>query len=80
MFLKPAEVVPFSKFSEIRRVNSLRTFSGLENLIMLRLHHANLWDLAWEMFNGLDNLQVSRRVFGIESLWGAGYSWPVNDV
>lgn len=58
MFLKPAEVVSFSKFSEIRRANALRTFDGLGNLVMLRLHHADLVDLAWEMFNGLENLQV----------------------
>lgn len=59
MFLKPTEVVSFSKFSELRRVNALRTFEGLDQLLMLRLHHADLVDLAWEMFNGLDSLQVS---------------------
>ncbi|KAE8749057.1 hypothetical protein FOCC_FOCC004225, partial [Frankliniella occidentalis] len=58
VFLKPAEVVSFSKFAELRRVNALHTFEGLEKLFMLRLHHADLVDLAWEMFNGLDNLQV----------------------
>ncbi|XP_034239901.1 podocan-like [Thrips palmi] len=58
VFLKPAEVVSFSKFTELRRVNALRTFEGLDQLLMLRLHYADLVNLAWEMFNGLDSLQV----------------------
>lgn len=58
VFLKPAEVVPFSKFTELRRVNAMRSFEGLEKLVMLRLHRAAIAEVSWEMFSGLDSLQV----------------------
>lgn len=52
------EILPYTKYREQREgSNGVPLFVGFKNLVLLRINKCELNNVAWEMFDGLNNLE-----------------------